>query len=64
MIEFTRRDKKLVTVTLYGSFMGTLAVNEFDFYIDHSMNWSSLQGVSNAVHREFTRLINEQLYVK
>lgn len=63
MIEFNRKNSREVLVTLYGAPMGTLTVNEFDFYVDYSMNWINLNGVSNTVHNEFTRLINEQLYV-
>lgn len=63
MIEFNRKNSREVSVTLYGAAMGTLVVNEFDFYVDYSMNWINLNGVSNKAHEEFSRLINEQLYV-
>lgn len=51
-------------VYLYGSLIGTCGVNEFDFYVDYSMDWVNINGVSDIVHDEFRKLINKQLILE
>ena len=53
-----------VHVYLYGSLLGTCKVNHLDFYIDYSMDWVSINGISDIVHNEFRRLIKDQLVIE
>ena len=60
-ITFIKTKSLTVDVFLFGSYLGKLKVDKNDIYIDYSMDWFNVTGISDSVFTEFRECIKTKL---